>query len=134
MTTHANHTSRDIPTSRPDIRSVLAAWPKIDLHRHLEGSLRLSTLSEIAQEHGVDLPSWELEELRPYVQIIDDPPDFQGFLSKFKLLRRFYSTREAVIRVAYEAVADAAADNIKYLELRFNPVALAKVQGLATRR
>ena len=113
------------------MRSVLAAWPKIDLHRHLEGSLRLSTLAEIAREHGVDLPSWELEELRPYVQIVDDPPDFQGFLSKFKLLRRFYSTREAVMRVAYEAVADAAADNIKYLELRFNPVALAKVQGFS---
>jgi adenosine deaminase len=113
------------------MRSVLAAWPKIDLHRHLEGSLRLSTLAEIVREHGVDLPSWDLEELRPYVQIIDDPPDFQGFLSKFKLLRRFYSTREAVMRIAYEAVADAAADNIKYLELRFNPVALAKVQGFS---
>lgn len=110
---------------------MLAAWPKIDLHRHLEGSLRLSTLSEIAREHGVDLPSWGLEELRPYVQIVDDAPDFQSFLSKFRLLRRFYSTREAVMRVAYEAVADAAADNIKYLELRFNPVALAKVQGFS---
>jgi adenosine deaminase len=113
------------------MRAALAAWPKVDLHRHLEGSLRLSTLAELAQEHGVDLPSWDLEELRPYVQIVDDTPDFQGFLSKFRLLRRFYSTREAVMRVAYEAVVDAAADNIKYLELRFNPVALAKVQGFS---
>ncbi len=114
------------------VRAVLAGWPKIDLHRHLEGSLRLSTLAEIAREHGVDLPSWDLEVLRPYVQVIDDDTrDFQSFLSKFKLLRRFYSTREAVMRVAYEAVADAAADNVKYLELRFNPVALAKVQGFS---
>lgn len=113
------------------MRTVLAGWPKIDLHRHLEGSLRLSTLAEIAREHGVDLPSWDLEELRPYVQVVDDSPDFHTFLSKFKLLRRFYSTREAVMRVAYEAVVDAATDNIKYLELRFNPVALAKVQGFS---
>jgi adenosine deaminase len=118
-------------TNQRSVRDVLAAWPKIDLHRHLEGSLRISTLAEIAQEHGVDLPSWDLEELRPYVQVVDDAPDFQRFLSKFKLLRRFYSTREAVMRVAYEAVADAASDNIKYLELRFNPVALAKVQGFS---
>jgi adenosine deaminase len=118
-------------TNQRIMRDVLAAWPKIDLHRHLEGSLRLSTLAEIAQEHGVDLPSWDLEELRPYVQVVDDAPDFQRFLSKFRLLRRFYSTREAVMRVAYEAVADAATDNIKYLELRFNPVALAKVQGFS---
>lgn len=58
-----------------------------------------------------------------------DEPDFQRFLEKFKFLRRFYPTREAVQRVAYEAVADAAADNVKYLELRFNPVALARAQG-----
>lgn len=131
MSTSTYTSSNTDSESQRDMRAVLAAWPKIDLHRHLEGSLRLSTLAEIAKEHGVDLPSWDLEELRPYVQIIDDAPDFQSFLSKFKLLRRFYSTREAVIRVAYEAVADAAADNVKYLELRFNPVALAKVQGFS---
>jgi len=103
--------------------------PKIDLHRHLEGSLRISTLAEIAREHGVDLPSLSLEELRPYVQVVDDAPDFLGFLAKFKLLRRFYSSRETVERMAYEAVADAAADNVRYLELRISPVALALAQG-----
>jgi len=111
------------------LRPVLAAMPKVDLHRHLEGSLRLETLVEIAREHGLDLPSWDPEELRPYVQIVDDPPDFHGFLAKFRLLRRFYSNREAVTRLAYEAVVDAANDNVKYLELRFNPVALSAVQG-----
>ncbi|RPJ55044.1 MAG: hypothetical protein EHM12_12995, partial [Dehalococcoidia bacterium] len=112
-----------------DLRSIIFNLPKIDLHRHLEGSLRLSTLSDIAYQHGVDLPSWSPEELRPYVQMVDDTPDFLNFIAKFKLLRRFYSNPEAVIRIAYEAVADAAADNIRYLELRFNPVALALNQG-----
>jgi adenosine deaminase len=121
----------DIKPQR-DLRSILLNLPKIDLHRHLEGSLRLSTLAEIAEEHAVDLPSWSLEELRPYVQVIDgDTPDFLNFLAKFRLLRRFYSSREAVMRVAAEAVADAAADNIRYLELRFNPVALALNQGFS---
>ena len=112
-----------------DLRNTIFQLPKIDLHRHLEGSLRLSTLSEIAHQHGVDLPSLNLEELRPYVQVVDDTPGFIGFLAKFKLLRRFYSSREAVIRVTYEAIADAAEDNIRYLELRFNPAALALNQG-----
>ena len=124
-----SHSPQLVICHEPSLRDVLASWPKIDLHRHLEGSLRLSTLAEIAREHGVDLPSWDIEKLRPYVQVVDDPPGFQSFLSKFRLLRRFYSTYEAVMRVAYEAVADAAADNVKYLELRFNPVALSKVQG-----
>jgi adenosine deaminase len=113
------------------LRAQLHALPKVDLHRHLEGSLRLETLAEIAQEHGIDLPSYDIEYLRPFVTVADEEPDFHRFLEKFRLLRRFYPTQAAVERVAYEAVADAAADNIKYLELRFNPVALARTQGFS---
>jgi adenosine deaminase len=116
---------------REGLLETLKALPKIDLHRHLEGSLRLETLAEILHKHGVDLPRWSIEELRPYVQVVNDPPDYHVFLAKFSLLRRFYSTPEAVQRIAYEAAADAAADNIKYLELRFNPVALAGAQGFS---
>ena len=125
----ANLPYRPIPRSTVELRQLLHALPKVDLHRHLEGSLRLETLAEIAQEHGIDLPGYNLEELRPYVQFTDEEPDFHRFLEKFKLLRRFYTTREAVKRVAYEAVIDAAADNIKYLELRFNPASLAHTQS-----
>ncbi len=107
----------------------LRALPKIDLHRHLEGSLRLRTLAEIAEENGIDLPSYSIEDLRPFATVTDEEPDFHRFLAKFAFLRRFYPTQEAVERVAYEAVDDAAEDNVKYLELRFNPVALARAQG-----
>jgi adenosine deaminase len=110
------------------LRSFLYRMPKVDLHRHLEGSLRLQTLAEIAVEHGMDLPASGIEELRPYVQVTDEEPDFHSFLAKFQLLRRFYRNREAVKRVTYEAVADAASDTVRYLELRFNPVALARAQ------
>lgn len=113
------------------LRAQLHALPKVDLHRHLEGSLRLETLSEIAQEHGIDLPSYDIEYLRPFVTVTDEEPDFHRFLEKFRLLRRFYPNRAAVERIAYEAVADAASDNVRYLELRFNPVAQARVQGFS---
>jgi adenosine deaminase len=124
-----NLSYRAIPRSTIELRQLLHALPKVDLHRHLEGSLRLETLAEIAQEHGIDLPGYNLDELRPYVQFTNEEPDFHRFLEKFKLLRRFYTTREAVKRVAYEAVIDAAADNVKYLELRFNPASLAHTQS-----
>lgn len=126
MTAMPHRTSSD---HQDGLRQTLAAMPKVDLHRHLEGSLRLSTLFEIAMEHGLDLGAMSLEELRPLVQMVDDTPDFQGFLAKFEILRHFYSTRETVLRIAYEVVADAAHDNVKYLELRFNPVAQAHHQG-----
>lgn len=116
-----------------DSQKLLRVWahnlPKIDLHRHLEGSLRLQTLSEIAIEHGINLPSYDIEQLRPYVQVTDDYPDFHRFLEKFKLLRHFYTSKEAVQRITQEAIVDAAEDNIRYLELRFNPVALSRTQG-----
>ncbi len=114
------------------LRAQLHALPKVDLHRHLEGSLRLETLSEIAQEHGIDLPSYDIEYLRRFATVTtDERPDFRLFMAKFTFLRRFYPNQAVVERVAYEAVADAAADNIKYLELRFNPVAPARQQGFS---
>lgn len=125
------HSEGENSGAMTSLRAQLHALPKVDLHRHLEGSLRLQTLAEIAQEHGIDLPSYDIEYLRPFVTVTNEEPDFHRFLQKFQLLRRFYTTQAAIERVAYEAVADAAADNIKYLELRFNPVALARTQGFS---
>jgi adenosine deaminase len=118
------HSSGDLPG--PD--EALHAWahqlPKIDLHRHLEGSLRLSTLVELASSNAIDLPAYDVEKLRPFVQMTHEPPGFKAFLDKFDLLRRFYTSRVAVQRMTREAIADAALDNVVYLELRFNPYAL----------
>lgn len=117
--------------STRDLRQFLRDLPKIDLHRHLEGSLRLKTVVELAQEHGVNLPSYDIEQLRPLVQVTYDPPDFDRYLAKFHILRRIYSAREVIERVAYEAVADAAADKVRYLEMRFSPSAQAAVHGFS---
>src|SRR5688572_26991052 len=114
-----------------DTRAVLAALPKIDLHRHLEGSLRLSTLVEVARRFELDLPAGDLEALRPLVQVTNDEPNFRNFLEKFNVLRRFYQAPDVIQRLAYEVVADAAHDNVRYLELRFTPYALASSQGYA---
>jgi adenosine deaminase len=118
-----------IPTQRSDLQSILAALPKIELHRHLEGSLRLATLAEIAREHKMDPLCRDAEALRPHVQVVEDSPDFAGYLAKFRLLRHFYVDRDVVMRLAYESVADAARDNVRYMELRFSPVALSRVRG-----
>ena len=108
----------------------MLAWPKIDLHRHLEGALRLSTLVEIAREHEIPLPAYTLDALRPHVQMVEtDEPNFGVFLSKFGALRQFFRSREIIRRLTMEAIEDAAADNVKYLELRFTPNALARHNG-----
>lgn len=108
----------------------LWAIPKIDLHRHLEGSLRLSTLVDIAKAYNLDVPK-QIESLRPHVQVTNDPPNAFTFLAKFEMLRQFYRSPEMIQRLVYEAVEDAANDNIQYLELRFSPQALSRVRGFA---
>jgi len=76
------------PRGNSTLRATLASLPKIELHRHLEGSLRLKTLYEIAQQYPLDLPTRNIEELRPYVQVTNDEPNFRNFLGKFDALRR----------------------------------------------
>lgn len=101
--------------------------PKVELHRHLEGSLRLETLQEISQAHNIPVPG--TSELREMVSISpDDHLTFENFLSKFKTLRLFYRSPEAIFRITREAIEDAAADNVRYMELHFTPVALSRAE------
>ena len=118
-------------TDSLNLRAGLAALPKIDLHRHLEGSLRLATLLDVARRFELDLPLDDLEALRPLVQVTTGELNFRNFLEKFNVLRRFYQAPEVIHRLAHEVVADAAHDNVQYLELRFTPYALASTQGYA---
>lgn len=102
--------------------------PKVELHRHLEGSIRLTTLMEIGRFHNMQLPG--TGKLRELVQVgKDDRYNFENFLSKFQTLRMFYRSPEAIIRLTREAIQDAAIDNVRYLELRFTPVALSRAES-----
>lgn len=109
--------------------SLFRAIPKIELHRHLEGSLRLSTLLDLAREHSLTIPEAHFSSLVQMQR--DDPLTFANFLSKFQTLRMVYRSPEIISRVTREAVADAAADGVRYLELRFTPVALSRMQGFS---
>ena len=102
--------------------------PKVELHRHLEGSLRIKTMMDIARAHGITVPA-ATAPLSNLVQIQqDDPYTYQNFLAKFTTLRLFYRSPEVIHRVTREAVEDAARDNVRYMELRFTPVALSRAE------
>jgi adenosine deaminase len=102
--------------------------PKVELHRHLEGSLRLATLLDVARKHGMTMPA-NVVRLSRLVQIQDEEPfTFETFLGKFNNLRMFYRSPEVIDRVTREAIEDAAKDNIRYMELRFTPVALSRAE------
>ena len=110
-------------------REFYKSLPKVELHRHLEGSLRLSTMLDIARKYKLDLPYDDELKFSSLVQVVNsDKLNFQNFLSKFATLRKFYQSPEAIRRIARETIIDAAADNIRYLELRFTPVALTRIK------
>ncbi|MBK9925921.1 MAG: adenosine deaminase [Anaerolineales bacterium] len=108
--------------------NMYRALPKVELHRHLEGSLRLDTMLEVAREHGLTIPA-DILRLSTLVQIQEeDKFTFQNFLSKFNTLRLFYRSPDVIHRITREAIEDAARDNVRYLELRFTPVALSRAE------
>jgi len=108
--------------------NIYKTLPKVELHRHLEGSLRLQTMLDVAQAHGISL-SDNILRLSDMVQVQDeDPLTFQNFLAKFNTLRLFYKSPDVIHRVTREAVEDAARDNVQYMELRFTPVALSRAE------
>ena len=83
------------------------ALPKVELHRHLEGSLRLDTLLDIAKQHGITIPA-DVLRLSTLVQIQEeDKFTFQNFLSKFNTLRLFYRSPDVIHRITREAIEDA---------------------------
>lgn len=107
---------------------AVRAMPKIELHRHLEGSLRLETLVDVARDYGIEMPEYEVETLRPFVQVTPSQPrSMQNFMSKFHTLRQFYLSDDIIKRMAHEVIVDAAEDNVKYFELRFTPTTLCTI-------
>jgi len=113
------------------VKSTLDTYqslPKVELHRHLEGSLRLATMLDIAGAHGITIPN-NITRLSHLVQVQNgEPLTYQNFLAKFTTLRMFYRSPEVIDRITREAIEDAAEDNVRYLELRFTPVALSRAE------
>ncbi len=101
-------------------RSFLEALPKSDLHVHLDGSLRLATLIELARERQVRLPSETPEGLLELV-FKDSYRDLPDYLHGFAYTCAVLTDEEALERVAYELAEDCLAEGVRYIEVRFAP-------------
>lgn len=104
--------------------------PLIDLHRHLEGAIRLETILELGRKHNLLLPAWDLESLRPHLQVTGPQPGVMAFITKIELVVGVLVDYQACRRVAYENVQDAQREGLDYLELRFSPWFMAEPHGL----
>ncbi len=109
-----------LPMSLP--LSFFERLPKTDLHVHLDGSLRLSTLIELAQEQGVELPSMDPVELKQKLHLGENTGSLVEYLKAFETTLKVLQTEDALVRVARELAEDAAAENVRYMEVRYAPM------------
>jgi len=106
-------------------------WPKIDLHRHLPGAIRLETWWDIVNQHQVPLPTQDRAELHRQMTVRGQG-DLKAFLRCFSVINLCFVDAAAIQRLTYEAIADAVAENIIYLELRFSPTRMAQNARIST--
>jgi adenosine deaminase len=98
----------------------IRAIPKSDLHVHLDGSLRLGTLIELAKTHNVELPSYEEAGLRELV-FKDRYANLGEYLQGFAYTCAVLRDAESIERVAYELAEDNISEGVRYIEVRFAP-------------
>ncbi|MGF1903852.1 adenosine deaminase [Aliivibrio salmonicida] len=110
---------------------ITKTLPLTDLHRHLDGNIRIETILDLGQKFGLALPAYDLEALRPHVQIVEVEPSLVAFLSKLDWGVAVLGDLDACRRVAYENVQDAMNAQIDYAELRFSPYYMAMKHNLS---
>jgi adenosine deaminase len=95
--------------------------PKTEIHIHLEGSIRTQMIIDIAREHNLRLPSYDVAELDRHVKVYDQMQDLHAVLEAFAIFQNSIASPDAVERIASELFEDSAKQNIKLLEVRFSP-------------
>lgn len=100
---------------------ITKTLPLTDIHRHLDGNIHIQTILELGQQYHLGLPAYDIETLRPHVQVMDNQPDLLSFLSKLDWGVKVLASLDACKRIAFENMQDAAQQGLDYVELRFSP-------------
>lgn len=115
------------PAGNGDARPVVPletfqALPKTDLHVHLDGSLRLETILDIASNEGIELPANTLDGLFSAIGCGNNFGSLVDYLKGFDITLRVMQTEESLERIAFELAEDAHRENVRYMEVRYAPM------------
>jgi adenosine deaminase len=102
-------------------RELIRKLPKAELHVHLDGSLRPSTMIELARDQKVKLPATDAEGLAAHMHVTD-AHNLVEYLGRFKVTLSVMQRPEALERIAYELVEDGVRDGVRYMEIRYSPI------------
>ncbi|QTN00600.1 adenosine deaminase [Sediminibacillus dalangtanensis] len=103
------------------LMELIRRLPKVDLHVHLDGSVRPGTAIELAKQQRIELPEKEIDKLLPHMQIAGECNNLEEYLEKFQLIGPLLQTPESLELSAYETVKQAYDQNCLYMEVRFGP-------------
>ena len=117
-----------MPASTWCPREFLSEIPKTDLHVHLDGSLRLNTLIELAKEGNILMPSYDEAELRKAV-FRDSYTNLPDYLEGFQYTVAVMRTASNLQRIGFEFAEDNYAEGVRYFEVRFAPQLVASLRA-----
>lgn len=100
----------------------LAQLPKAELHNHLDGSLRLDTILELAKKQTIKLPTFNREELKKLLLNDENCQSLKEYFIPFDISLSVLQTEEALEQSTFELLEDVHKENVKYLEIRFSPL------------
>ncbi|MBX3258294.1 MAG: adenosine deaminase [Labilithrix sp.] len=101
---------------------VIEKLPKTDLHVHLDGSLRVATILDLAENGRIELPARDEDGLRKAMNLGMNCGSLVEYLKAFDVTLRVLQTAESLTRAAYELAEDAARENVRYMEVRYSPM------------
>ena len=132
-TSSSSSSTSSTSSSKRVTRELLHSLPKTDLHCHLDGSLRLATILDLAARQRVKLPADDEAGLAKAIHKGERCDDLVHYLKAFDITCSVLQTEEALERAAFELAEDAAAENVWHLEVRYAPV-LHTRRGLSLAR
>ena len=101
---------------------LIKKLPKAELHCHLDGSLRIKTIIELAEIQGVDLPSKNEDDLSKILSIGSSEKSLESYIKKFDITLSVLQTPKSLERAAFELAMDCHNDGVRYLEVRYSPI------------
>jgi len=100
----------------------LLALPKIELHCHLDGSLRPETIIDIAKKEGIGIPSFDINEIQREITVPLECKSLNEYLKAFAIPNLVMQSKDSLRRITFELLEDSAQENVKYIEVRFAPL------------
>ncbi len=103
-------------------QNILKRLPKVELHCHLDGSVRPQTMIDLAESQNVDLPSMDVDTLTNILQIGKNRGTLNDYLERFPIILSVLQDPDSLERVSYELIEDIAKENTRYIEVRYSPI------------